>query len=138
MYDTSSGFGDYAYCNPGGVVDGSGDYKCSCEAHTYTIEDGCAEKPGSEIDRFSGGTWYSWPAEVECTGDQQIGDDSCKWKLIGEPSSVNIKKLKDSGYKVLTQSLYNSWSKDERSDNMTEFINKYKDKNIQIIKNNLS
>ena len=96
IYDNTSNFGPYAYCNPGGIIGGTGEYMCSCQPHTLDKGD-CINLPGQEQDRLSGGTWYSWPAGIECKNDEMIGDNGCKWKLIGEPVSVNIESLHKNG-----------------------------------------
>ena len=129
------GFGYYALCNKGGGTDGSsgGDYVCT-NTNCESPDDDCISSPGVEVDRFSGGYWYSWPGELECKDSEKIGDNGCKWKLIGEPVSVSVKDLIKKGYQYLSEDEYNnlkdSKTKDEQ---ISEIVKKYKGSNINIL-----
>lgn len=136
LYNNKSGFGPYAYCNPGGIVGGTGKYKCSCDAHKLKTGE-CLNLPGKEQDRFSGGNWYSWPEELECLSEQNIGDNGCKWKIVGKPKSVNIDTLEQHGYKSLSKSEYDQW-KSDKTKKTSQYVKQNMDKNIEIIKKYLS
>lgn len=130
-------FGPYAFCNPGGVVGGTGDYKCSSHANTYIPKTEYIRQPGAEIDRFSGDIWYSWPKEAMCKPNQNIGDNDCRWKLVGTPKSVSIKKLKQNGYKVVTKEMQDQWTSQNKNtvaDKIKQFVLDNKDSNEKIMK----
>ena len=131
------GFGDYALCNPGGNIGGTvskdGPYICTNE-NCPAPDDDCISSPGVEVDRFSGGYWYSWPGELECKDSEKIGDNGCKWKLIEEPVSVTVKDLIKKGYQYLSQDEYDAIKdSDTKDQQISEKVEKYKESNINIL-----
>ena len=103
------GFGNYALCNPGGTVGGSGRYRCTkCSDSSIKNKNACNYGPGIEIDRFSGGKWYSWPAKTMCGNFDDIGENGCNWKV----DSTNVKHFsmkelnKNNNYTLMTSEKY--------------------------------
>jgi hypothetical protein len=110
---TQDGFGNYALCNPGGVIGGNveenGEYMCTRCADTsipdYNIY--CREAPGVELDRFSGGKWYSWPRQTMCKDGEELGQNGCNWNLSKEKvKNFTIEDLRDQDYKILINDEY--------------------------------
>ena len=104
---TQNGFGNYALCNPGGVIGGSveknGKYICTrcADSSIPEYDTYCKQAPGIELDRFSGGKWYSWPAQTKCL-DEDIGKNGCTWNLSkGDVKNFTVDELSKQGYKLL-------------------------------------
>uniref|UniRef100_A0A6C0BPG1 Uncharacterized protein n=1 Tax=viral metagenome TaxID=1070528 RepID=A0A6C0BPG1_9ZZZZ len=45
------------------------------------------------------GKWFSFPGEAECAPDQELGQDGCTWKQVGEPRAVTLRELGEQGFK---------------------------------------
>jgi len=128
-------FGNYAYCNPGGYIGGSGDYRCSCAAHSYDPQPDCLAKPGRAHDRFSGGWWYSWPQESMAKNETDLGKGSARWKLLSVGAAVPVQHLIDQGYKYVSDKMAKQWhSEGMMEDNIAKFVEQHKDSNIALIK----
>jgi hypothetical protein len=129
--------GNYTFCNPGGYLNGTGEYKCSCDPHKYVKCDD-VNTIGIEEARLAGvkgAYWFSWPIDTYCSSDNELSDTSnCYWKIVGKPKSVTIKQLKDAGYKYVKNSDYVKWDNDGTlTDNLEQFVAQNSDKNVKII-----
>jgi hypothetical protein len=138
-----SGFGNYSLCNPGGVVGGTGAYKCTkcADAAVISQETPCDVYPGVETDRFSGGKWYSWPGAKMCGDTDAIGTDGCRWKVSGTPKSVSVRDLVSSGYKTLDVTDYQKMQKSCKhkkscvDKKVGAYVKENERRNMEIIKN---
>ena len=109
---TQQGFGNYAICNPGGVIGGTveknGKYICSrcSDKEIPDFDTYCKHAPGVELDRFSGGKWFSWPNQTRCDNGVPIGTDGCSWNVEEDTKSFKINELQEKGYKLLLNDDY--------------------------------
>lgn len=132
-----SGFGNYSLCNPGGVVGGTGPYKCTKCADAKIGQ--CDVYPGVETDRFSGGKWYSWPGAKMCGDADPIGTGGCRWKVTGTPKSVSVRDLVKSGYKTLDVAEYQKMQRSCKQKKscvdrkVSAYVKQNQEKNIETI-----
>ena len=149
---TQQGFGDYALCNPGGVVGGSvdknGAYICTrCNDKTIPdYEEMCQQAPGVELDRFSGGKWFSWPNQTKCEDGVPLGTNGCNWNVEKNTTNFSLAELEKKGYQLLTSDKYKPLQSkcfDENgkldktcdSNNISKFVQKNANTNVSILNN---
>jgi|UniRef100_A0A6C0IZT5 hypothetical protein len=139
---TQDGFGPYALCNPGGEVGGTGAYECTdcMDNEIPDYEKTCANHPGVEHDRFSGGKWYSWPNKSYCKG-KPLGTNGCTWNFTNTNHYKindidNYQLLLSDKYKVLEQNCKNSSDRNHCiSKSISNFVQENAENNIQALNN---
>ena len=120
-YPADYKFGQYALCNPGGAVGGTGDYKCgkcdeqctkskcefqknACNSKDDCNKDvtRCTPNPGRQRNRFAKGYWYSWPEATQCKTLSDLKEGKCKWYVDERTKSIDTGDLQGMGYKMMT------------------------------------
>lgn len=128
-------------CGTGDCVNG----KCSCDSINQTYACNVTQYPpytrdygflngvgavAAPVDEsvieaagdtwVAGGTWYSFPAESQCTENQELGDGGCTWKQVGTPKSLTLKQLGEEGFKFYCKDGDFCFSKDVVAKNQLE------------------
>ena len=155
-YPADYKFGQYALCNQGGAVGGTGAYKCTkcdepctnsqCEIQKITCNSKddcnkdvtrCTPNPGREFDRFAKGYWYSWPEATQCQNLSDLKEGKCKWYLHERTKSIDAAKLQQMGYKMMTNDeMEKNCAKKTTctEDEIKNFVKNNETNNIKILK----